>query len=90
MTYDRQFYPVLSLPFNHISPFPFMDKGSNGRLFMENWKTQYSTYTRNRVVVIRIDYGTVFQTVGSDLLVGHEIILVNPASTFRITMEQKK
>lgn len=57
---------------------------------MKNWKTQYSTQTSEmvrRVVVIRIGFGTGFQTVGSDLLVGHEVISGNPASTFKIMME---
>lgn len=74
---------------NTSPPFPFMDKSSNGRLYMKNWKTQYSTQTSEtvRVVVIRIGYGTGFRTVGSDLLVGREIISVNPASTFTIMIE---
>lgn len=42
------------------------------------------------VVVIRVGYGTVFQTVGSDLAMGHEIISANPASSFKIMKQNRK
>lgn len=76
-----------ALPFSYLLslPYLFWDKGSNGRLYIKNLKRLifYPKIKSNRVVVISIGYGICFQTVGSDLLVGYEIISVSPDQRFK-------